>query len=430
LQSFVPATIDGPADEQISVDSRPPDEQAKTKDCLTLVRRVTGPHADELFFVCRPESPAADVAAQAVSAYAAMLDLLASQGVSPESVVSETLFVADVQADTETILDRRRRVLERSAQAPFRPPTAVVGQPPLIGGASLELAVCAVVRRGPREPARPSNGDLSFPATVYSVGGQTHLHAGNIYGSAKNAFDQAYEMFCAGEQLLNKAGMDFHHVVRTWIYLRDMDRDYAEFNRARREFFRSRAIDLKPASTAVGGIPYGEDHDFCLRLHAVKSPSPLTPVVMSTPTLNEAWTYGSDFSRGLKIEEANKVTVYISGTASVDEAGYTVHVGDVEAQAERMLVNIAALLETQGASFGDLVSAVAYVKESADVEKLRTIFHKRGFEGFPCTFVESDICRPELLCETEAVAVLPLPASSGSGKGPRNGPRHNGGGPS
>ena len=40
---------------------------------------------------------------------------------------------------------------------------------------------------------------------------------------------------------------------------------------------------------------------------------------------------------------------------------------------------------------------------------LRAIFHEHGFEGFPCTLVEAPICRPELLCETEAVAVLRLP---------------------
>ena len=61
--------------------------------------------------------------------------------------------------------------------------------------------------------------------------------------------------------------MNFHEVHRTWIYLREMDRDYAEFNRARREFFRSRDIELMPASTAVGGEPSAEAHDVSMRLY-------------------------------------------------------------------------------------------------------------------------------------------------------------------
>ena len=123
------------------------------------------------------------------------------------------------------------------------------------------------------------------------------MHAGNIYGSGANAFEEAYAMFCVAEDLLHEAGMSFNQVVRTWIYLRDMDRDYAEFNRARREFFGSRGIDLKPASTAVGGAPCAYVHDFSMSLYAVQSPKPLDVEVMSAPTLNEAWAYGSDFSR-------------------------------------------------------------------------------------------------------------------------------------
>ena len=66
---------------------------------------------------------------------------------------------------------------------------------------------------------------------------------------------------------------------------------------------------------------------------------------MTTPTLNEAPLYGSDFARGMRIEEANKVALHVSGTASIDEAGRTVHREDIDAQADRMLVNVATLLE-------------------------------------------------------------------------------------
>ena len=342
-----------------------------------------------------------------------------------QHVVSETLLLRDIRTDLEVALEARRRVLERAAPGACGPVTAFVEQSPLHRtpgkGASLELAVLAVVPKGQplRSPSAVSGsgaqnghaGGESFPTKLVRIGGQTHLHAGNIHGSGTNAFEEAYSMFCAAEVLLQNAGMGLGEVIRTWIYLRDMDRDYDEFNRARREFFRSRGLALKPASTAVGGAPSASGHDFSLRLYAVKSPRPLAVEVMSAATLNEAWTYGSDFSRGLKVEDANKIALYISGTASVDEAGDTVHVGDVEAQARRMLMNIAALLASHGASFDDLVSAIAYVKNPDDAQLVRAVFHEQGFEGFPCTIVQAPICRPELLCETEAVAVLPLRSS-------------------
>ncbi len=104
---------------------------------------------------------------------------------------------------------------------------------------------------------------------------------------------------------------------------------------------------------------------------------------MSTPSLNEAWSYGADFSRGLRLTEANKVTLHISGTASIDEAGRTVHVGDFAAQVDRMLENIELLLAQQGASFGNLVSGVTYLKNPGDAPVLRSMYRERGFDSFP-----------------------------------------------
>ena len=134
---------------------------------------------------------------------------------------------------------------------------------------------------------------------------------------------------------------------------------------------------------------------------------------MSTPTLNEAWIYGSDFSRGLRVVEANKLALYVSGTASIDDAGRTVHVGNFEAQADRMLGNIASLLAEHGARFENVTSGVTYLKNRGDASALRSLCRKRGFDGFPCVLVEAALCRPELLCESEVVAILPL-ASTGA----------------
>jgi enamine deaminase RidA (YjgF/YER057c/UK114 family) len=131
---------------------------------------------------------------------------------------------------------------------------------------------------------------------------------------------------------------------------------------------------------------------------------------MTSPTLNEAMQYGADFVRGMRIVEANKVALHVSGTASIDEAGRTAHAGDFEAQADRMLVNIAALLEGQGADFRDVLSAITYLKDPEDGERLLVKLRAAGFEGFPHALVAAPICRPDLLCETEVLAVLPQAA--------------------
>jgi enamine deaminase RidA (YjgF/YER057c/UK114 family) len=112
-------------------------------------------------------------------------------------------------------------------------------------------------------------------------------------------------------------------------------------------------------------------HDLCLGVYAVQTGSPPERTVMTSHTLNEAMVYGADFVRGMKMVETNKIALHVSGTASIDEAGRTAHVGDFEGQADRMLLNVAALLEGQGATFRDVVSAVTYLKRPADAGRLR-----------------------------------------------------------
>jgi enamine deaminase RidA (YjgF/YER057c/UK114 family) len=240
-----------------------------------------------------------------------------------------------------------------------------------------------------------------------NLGNEVRFHAAGLCGPGESAYEQTFGMFDLAEDLLHQAGMDFGDVVRTWIHLRDIDRNYADLNRARREFFRTRRIDPVPASTGIGGGPVSEAHDLCLGIYAVKAGRPPVRTVMTSPTLNEAAQYGADFVRGLKVVESNRVTLHVSGTASIDEHGRTAHIGDFEAQADRMLVNIAALLEGQGANFGNVVSAITYLKHPADAGRLMEKLRAAGFGGFPHALVLAPICRPDLLCETEALAILP-----------------------
>lgn len=51
--------------------------------------------------------------------------------------------------------------------------------------------------------------------------------------------------------LLAAEGMSWHDVVRTTNYLRDIERDYVEFNKIRTSFFRWLDLDPLPASTGI-----------------------------------------------------------------------------------------------------------------------------------------------------------------------------------
>jgi len=52
-------------------------------------------------------------------------------------------------------------------------------------------------------------------------------------------------------KLLEAEGATWHDIVRTTCYLRDIERDYDEFNQIRNEFFLALGLDPLPASTGI-----------------------------------------------------------------------------------------------------------------------------------------------------------------------------------
>src|SRR5438067_7783959 len=79
--------------------------------------------------------------------------------------------------------------------------------------------------------------------------------------------------------------------------------------------------------------------------------------------LNEAYHYAkpSSFSRGMRIDLAGIAILLISGTASIDKEGRTVHTGDFREQTRRTFRNITGLLEAEGAGWEDIVRTTCYL---------------------------------------------------------------------
>ena len=130
--------------------------------------------------------------------------------------------------------------------------------------------------------------------------------------------------------------------------------------------------------------------------------------------LNEAYAYDkpSSFSRGMRIDLNGLVILLISGTASIDEHGVSLHIGDFRKQMRRTLQNITALLEAEGATWHDIVRTSCYLRDidrDYDVFNAgRTAFFKeQGLDPLPAsTGIEAHLCRPELLIEIEAIAMF------------------------
>ena len=130
--------------------------------------------------------------------------------------------------------------------------------------------------------------------------------------------------------------------------------------------------------------------------------------------LNEAYDYAkpSSFSRGMRIELGNFVLLLISGTASIDENGVSVHIGDLRAQMARTYYNITKLLEAEGCTWHDIVRTTCYLRDidrDYDVfnQERTKFFKEQGLDPVPAsTGIEAHLCRPELLIEMEAIAML------------------------
>ena len=130
--------------------------------------------------------------------------------------------------------------------------------------------------------------------------------------------------------------------------------------------------------------------------------------------LNEAYAYAkpSSFSRGMRVDLNGLTILLISGTASIDENGVSVHIGDFRAQMKRTLENITGLLESEGCTWHDIVRTSCYLRDiDRDYDAFngeRTAFFKaQGLDPLPAsTGIQAHLCRPELLIEIEAIAMF------------------------
>jgi len=130
--------------------------------------------------------------------------------------------------------------------------------------------------------------------------------------------------------------------------------------------------------------------------------------------LNEAYAYAkpSSFSRGMRIDLNGLTILLISGTASIDENGQSVHIGDFRAQMRRTFENITGLLAAEGCTWHDIVRTTCYLRDierdyEAFNEERTAFFREQGLDPLPAsTGIQAILCRPELLVEIEAIAMF------------------------
>ena len=110
------------------------------------------------------------------------------------------------------------------------------------------------------------------------------------------------------------------------------------------------------------------------------------------------------FERGTKMQYGDRSHIFISGTASINNRGEVVHVGDIRQQTLRMWENVEALLKEGEMDYSNVMHLVVYLRDTGDYEVVSRMFRER-FPNIPTVFTLAPVCRPTWLIEMECIAV-------------------------
>ena len=203
------------------------------------------------------------------------------------------------------------------------------------------------------------------------------------------------------------------NLVRTWIYVTNIDVNYQGVVEARNDIFDQQGLTADThyiASTGIGGATP-------VRHAAVGIDFLTVPNIEETDKkylqalehLNPTREYGVAFERGTRLtfpthqQGKGKKQYFISGTASIDKHGDVVYEGDITRQTGRLLENIGALLKDGDATMKDIRYFIIYLRDISDYHTVETMMQQL-YPQIPHIIVEAKVCRPGWLIEMECIA--------------------------
>lgn len=277
--------------------------------------------------------------------------------------------------------------------------TSIIQQEPLDGS---KVALLLYLQKGTNVT---KDGDL----TVVEHNGYTHLWSTNQAIEDGDSYLQTHKLLFDYEDMLKKYGATFaENCVRTWFFVRDVDSNYAGMVKGRREHFDH--IGLTPqthyvASTGIGGSPSKGNAKVQLEGYSIKGlDNDQQRYLQALTHLNPTYEYGVTFERGTRVEYGDRGHVLISGTASINNKGEILYLGDVTKQTLRMWENVEVLLKEGNATYDDVAYMIIYLRDIADYETVKALYEER-FPEMPKVFVHAPVCRPGWLIEMECIAI-------------------------
>ncbi len=251
-------------------------------------------------------------------------------------------------------------------------------------------------------------GDLI--GAVWEDRGARYCQVGDLYPADFSASPgvQCRQLFEVFENVLEAQGFAFTDCIRTWLYPSAVLDWYDTLNEVRTRFFEERGVfdRIVPASTGIGA---GNTRGAAIvgSLLAVRPKGGgVTLHRLPSPLQCSAENYGSSFSRAVAVRHPGCRELYVSGTASIEPGGRTIHVGEIEKQIQLSLDVMEAILAREGMVWGDVTRSIAYFKHKAEhLPVFHRIAQQRNLPDFPLVCFQADVCRHDLLFEIEVDAM-------------------------
>lgn len=244
---------------------------------------------------------------------------------------------------------------------------------------------------------------------IASHNGYQHLWKMGMHEHKGDSAWQTESLLIDYEETLQRFGATLaDNCIRTWFYVRDVDTQYAGMVKARRENFIEQGLTEHThyiASTGIGGLPADTRALVQMGTYALIGFQPEQQRYLYAKThLNSTYEYGVTFERGTRLDYGDRRHVFISGTASINNKGEVVHVGDIVHQTERMWENVEALLAEAETRFEDVAQIIVYLRDICDYETVKAMFEQK-FPNTPFVITCAPVCRPTWLIEMECVAI-------------------------
>jgi enamine deaminase RidA (YjgF/YER057c/UK114 family) len=307
------------------------------------------------------------------------------------------------------------------------PATSIVAQSPA-GNLDVVLELICTKTLDDKKVTYKSLSGVNY--TVIEYQGYKTLHCAGLMGTVEDTIGEASERaFETARDILDMEGLSIRNIIRQWNYIEDIaivedgadaSQNYQDFNDVRARYYNQVQFEQGyPAATGIGqdtgGVIIGfiavSDADI-ISIKSIANPGQIDAHKYSEVVLEgkSKQKCTPKFERAKLVSIGSRNYIYVSGTASI-LGEKTVHEGDVEKQTLTTIENIKRLFSKENQDSLGLDFDVekiqfshlrVYVKYKKDIPAVQKVCDAE-LNCKSSLFLESDVCRENLLVEIEGV---------------------------